>query len=134
MVLDDVAEVLAVQRAAARVREQHDVALRRHPLELVRVDIAVGRVRTAVNLENQRVLLRASKSGGFRIQPWIFLPSKLVYQISSGSLCWISLNSSSLTCVIARAGRCAPSTMEMSPMFVCVESVAAIVVPSFDAL
>ena len=27
----------------------------------------------------------ASKAGGFRIQPWIFLPSKLVYQISSGS-------------------------------------------------
>ena len=27
----------------------------------------------------------ASNAGGLRIQPWIFLPSKLVYQISSGS-------------------------------------------------
>src|SRR3954447_9797690 len=26
-----------------------------------------------------------SKDAGFRIQPWIFFPSKLVYQISSGS-------------------------------------------------
>src|SRR5258706_11208721 len=30
--------------------------------------------------------LFASKSGGFWIHAWIFLPSKLVYQISSGSV------------------------------------------------
>jgi hypothetical protein len=41
----------------------------------------------------------ASKPGGFRIQPWIFLPSKLEYQISSGSFMVRPLNSSSLKVV-----------------------------------
>ena len=45
VVLNDVAEVLAVVRAAARVRVEHDVALRGHPLELVREGVAVGGVR-----------------------------------------------------------------------------------------
>src|SRR5947207_8629390 len=39
----------------------------------------------------------ASKSGGLRIQPWMRRPSKRVYQTSSGSLCAICLNRSSLT-------------------------------------
>ena len=37
---------------------EHDVALRGHPLELVRVDVAVRRVRAAVDVEDQRILLR----------------------------------------------------------------------------
>ena len=41
----------------------------------------------------------ASKPGGLRIQPWIFLPSKLVYQISSGSFIVSWLNRSSLNVV-----------------------------------
>ena len=56
VILDDVPEILPVRRAAARIREQHDIALRCHPLELVRVGIAVGRMRTAVDFENQGVL------------------------------------------------------------------------------
>ena len=87
VVLDDVAEVLAVVRAAARVRVEHDVALGGHPLELVREGVAVGGVRAAVDLEDQRVLLRRRRTpAASRIQPWIFVPSKLVYQISSGSV------------------------------------------------
>ena len=35
MVLNDVAEFLAIGRAAARIRIKHDVTFRRHPLELV---------------------------------------------------------------------------------------------------
>ena len=58
VVLNDVAEVLAVVRAAARVRVEDDVAFGGHPLELVREGVAVGRVRAAVDLEDQRVLLR----------------------------------------------------------------------------
>ena len=37
----------------------------------------------------------ASKDGGFWIQPWIFFPSKLVYQNSSGS---VSLSWSKSAC------------------------------------
>ena len=67
--LDDVPEILAVVRAAARVRVQDDVALGGHPLELVRERVAVGGMGTAVNLQDERVLLLRSKPGGFRIQP-----------------------------------------------------------------
>src|SRR5438105_1495182 len=49
------AVVLAVRCAAARVRVEHDVSLRGHPHELVRVRIAVRRVRAAVDLEDQWV-------------------------------------------------------------------------------
>ena len=55
-VLDDVAELLAVAGAAARVGIEHHVALGRHPLELVHEEVAVGRVRAAVDVEDHRVL------------------------------------------------------------------------------
>ena len=61
----------------------------------------------------------------------MFLPSKLLYQISSGSLCWMSLKRSAFTRVIC-VGCATPAVddrIEMSPMLVCVDSVAAI----FDA-
>ena len=61
--LDDVAEVLAVGRAAARVHVRDDVAASRLREELVRERVAVGGMRAAVNLENQRVLLRRIESG-----------------------------------------------------------------------
>jgi hypothetical protein len=57
----------------------------------------------------------------------MFLPSKLLYQISSGSLCWMSLNNSWFTFVICRGFA---SIMKRSPMLVWVEIVAAIVDPS----
>ncbi len=55
--LDYVAEILAVRSASARVCIKHDVALRRHPLKLMREHKAVGGVWAAVNLEYKRVLL-----------------------------------------------------------------------------
>ena len=56
-VLDDVAELLPVGRAPARVRIEHDVAPGRHPLELVVEGRAVGGVRSAVDVEDQRIAL-----------------------------------------------------------------------------
>ena len=50
MVLNDVAEFLAVGRAAARIRIEHHVTLRRHPLKLMLENVAVGRVRSAMNV------------------------------------------------------------------------------------
>src|SRR5262249_38054649 len=58
LVLDDVSELLAVAGTATRIRIEHDVSFRRHPLEFVLEDVAVGRMRSAVNIENQRILLR----------------------------------------------------------------------------
>ena len=55
VVLDDVAEILAVAGAAARIRIEHDIAFRRHPLKFVIEDITVGRVRPAVDVQNQRI-------------------------------------------------------------------------------
>ena len=57
MILDDVAEILAVGGAAARIRIQHHVALGRHPLDFVIEGVAVGCVRAAVNVEDHRILL-----------------------------------------------------------------------------
>src|ERR1700682_2522429 len=54
--LDDVAEVLPVRRAAARVRVENDITLRRHPQEFVREGGAVGSVRSAMNLKYERIL------------------------------------------------------------------------------
>ena len=74
VVLDDVAEVLTVRRAAARVGEEHDVALRGHPHELVRVGVAVCRVRAAVNLEDHRILARRIEVRRFQ-NPALDLPA-----------------------------------------------------------
>src|SRR2546423_13912028 len=56
--LDDVADLLPVRRAAARIRVENDVTLGRHPQELVRERVAVRGVRTSMDLEYQRILLR----------------------------------------------------------------------------
>ncbi len=65
-VLDDVAELLPVGRAAARVRVQHDVATGGHHLELVEEIPAVGGVRPAVNVEDERIFLRGVEIGGLQ--------------------------------------------------------------------
>src|SRR4029078_11576527 len=57
VVLDDVAEILSVSRAAARVRIDDYVTLCGHPLKLVIKDPAVRRMRSAVNVKYERVLL-----------------------------------------------------------------------------
>ena len=63
MILDHVAELLAVTRAPARVRIKHDVTLRRHPLKLVVENESVGRVRTAVNVQDERIFFRLVEPG-----------------------------------------------------------------------
>ena len=55
MILDHVAEILAVSRAAARIRKQHHVTLRCHPLKLVFENVAVSCVGSAMNVEDQRI-------------------------------------------------------------------------------
>ena len=50
VILNDVAEILTVRRAAARIRIQNDVTLRRHPLKFMNENVAVGNVRAAVNV------------------------------------------------------------------------------------
>ena len=57
MVLDDVAEILAVSRAAARVGIEDDVTFGRHPLKFMVEDVAVGGVRAAVNVQDERIFL-----------------------------------------------------------------------------
>jgi hypothetical protein len=65
VVVDLVRELGAVARAAARVRVEHEVALRRVELRLGREVRAVGGERTAVDLEQQRGISGfASKLGG----------------------------------------------------------------------
>src|SRR6185312_13418481 len=76
-----------------------------------------------------------SKSGGFWIHAWIFLPSKLVYQISSGEVRLSWEKSLSLMWVIWRGGPVEPwFSTNKSPMFVGVEISTTNVLPSFVAL
>ena len=73
--VDQVAERLAVARAAARVGVQDDVAGGGVELDLGREAGAVVGERAAVDLEDQRILCVRSKPGGFAIQPWMRRPS-----------------------------------------------------------
>ena len=61
MVLNHVAEILAVGCAPARIWKEHYVTLRRHPLEFVLEDVAVSRVRSAMNIKNERIFFRRTK-------------------------------------------------------------------------
>ena len=73
------------------------------------------------------------KSGGFWIHAWIFFPSKLVYQISSGSVRFKLENSFSLTFVSRRCS--APfSTRNKSPTLVGVDILTTTREPSCDAV
>jgi len=67
-VLDHVGELLTVVGGAARVGIDDNVALGCHVLELVIEDPAVSRVRSAMDVENHRVLL-----GGIEIR-WLLHP------------------------------------------------------------
>src|ERR1051326_5608177 len=67
-VLNDIPKLLPVAGAAARVRIKHDVTLRRHPLKLVIEDVAVRGVWSAMNVENQRILLVRIEVG------WLLYP------------------------------------------------------------
>src|SRR5437868_15167042 len=75
-----------------------------------------------------------SKSGGFCTHVWIFLPSKLVYQISSGSVSLICENSFSLKFVSCLGADPLASATYKSPILVGVEISSANFDPSFEAL
>src|SRR3954468_9176650 len=77
--------------------------------------------------------LLGSKSGGFCTQVSIFLPSKLVYQISSGSLsfsCDINLSFTCVSCFVLPLA----SATKMSVIVVGVDITNANVEPSCDAV
>ena len=67
----------------------------------------------------------AVKSGGFWIQPWIFWPSKLVYQNSSGSVIVSCAVSASLNPVSFFESPVDAVTTSRSPITVAVERTTA---------
>ena len=56
MILNDVAKILAVGRAPARIWIKHHVAFGRHPLKFVIENVTVSRVRPTMNVQNQWIL------------------------------------------------------------------------------
>ena len=63
MILNHVPKFLAVADAAARIRIQHRISLRCHPLKFVIENETVGDVRAAMNVQDQRVLLMRIETG-----------------------------------------------------------------------
>src|SRR5882762_3947134 len=59
-------ELLAVRGGLSQPAGEHHVALGGHPLHLVEEDVAVGGVRSAMNVENQWVLLPGREA--YRLQ------------------------------------------------------------------
>src|SRR5215467_9105623 len=57
VILNDVAEVLAIAGRSSRVEVEDNVPLRRHPLKFMIKDPAVGRVGSPVNIKNEGVFL-----------------------------------------------------------------------------
>jgi hypothetical protein len=57
VILNDIAELLAVAGRPARVDVEDDVTFGGHPLKFMIEDPSVGSVRTAMDVENERVLL-----------------------------------------------------------------------------
>src|SRR2546423_15566172 len=66
VVLDDVGEILTVGSAAARIYVDDNVTLGCHPIELVGEGVPVCSVRSAVDLQNHRILSRCAE--GRRLQ------------------------------------------------------------------
>src|SRR5947207_13212265 len=62
MILDHVPKLLAVARAPARIRIENHVTLRRHPLEFVGEYKSVRGVRSAVDVQDERIFLRLVKT------------------------------------------------------------------------
>src|SRR5262249_52909936 len=58
VILNNIAEVLTVRGTATRIGVKDHVALCGHPLKFVIEDPSVGGVRTTVDVEDQRILLR----------------------------------------------------------------------------
>src|SRR2546423_1129847 len=58
VILNDIAELLAVACAAPGIGIEHDITLGRHPLEFMIEDISVCGMRSAVNIEDQWIFLR----------------------------------------------------------------------------
>src|SRR5260370_31711939 len=69
VVLNEVSESLSVAGRAAGVDVKHHVALSRHPLKFVIEDPAIGRVWSAVDVENQRISFLRIEVG------WLLNPS-----------------------------------------------------------
>ena len=67
--VDQVAELLAVAGAAPRIRIDDDVPAGRHYLFLGVESPAVVRKRPAVDLQDQRILLRRLEAGGLDDPP-----------------------------------------------------------------
>ena len=61
MILNDVAKILAVGCAAPRIRIKHDVSFRGHPLKFVLENVAVGRMGSAVDVKDERILFPGTK-------------------------------------------------------------------------
>src|SRR5438067_13157944 len=55
MILNHVAEILAIRRAPARIWIKHHITFCRHPLKLVLENVAVSRMRSAMDVQNERV-------------------------------------------------------------------------------
>ena len=61
MILNDVAKILAVSRAPARIRIKHHVTFRRHPLKLVIENVTVSDVWAAMDVQDQRIFFARVK-------------------------------------------------------------------------
>src|SRR5580658_10834680 len=57
VILNDIAELLTIAGRAARVGVEDDITFGSHPLKFIIEDPSVGRVRAAVDVENEWVLL-----------------------------------------------------------------------------
>src|ERR1700688_1966601 len=60
-ILDDVAEFLAIARRSARIRIEHHIALRRHPLKFMIENPSVSSMRPAMNVEDKRIFFLGVK-------------------------------------------------------------------------
>ena len=63
MILNHVPKFLAVAGAPARIRVKHHISLRCHPLKFVIENETVGDVRSAMNVQNQRILFMRIETG-----------------------------------------------------------------------
>ena len=62
MILNDVTKILSVGRAPARIWIKHYITFCRRPLKLVLENVAVSRMRSAMDVQNERVFLCGIKA------------------------------------------------------------------------
>src|SRR5438046_5420667 len=65
MILNDVTKILSVGRAPARIWIKHYITFCRHPLKLVLENVAVSRMRSAMDVQNERVFFCRIKGRWF---------------------------------------------------------------------